>query len=128
MLLKENFMISESKIVIENIGKESMYVLEKSGTAIFKDPGVDTDLAKSLLVSYKTGLLKLKTVIDNSPIYDNSYFDFEFKTMIYAIDKLLLAIGNIKSDDDEIEASIFQSYLRKQDKSIRTAIEEAEEG
>lgn len=121
-------MISESKVVIENIGKESMYVLEKSGTAIFKDPGVDTDLAKSLLESYKTGLLKLKTVIDNSPIYDNSYFDFEFKTMIYAIDKLLLAIGNIKSDDDEIEASIFQSYLRKQDKSIRAAIEEAEEG
>lgn len=48
--------------------------------------------------------------------------------MIYAIDKLLLAIGNIKSEDDEIEAAIFQSYLRKQDESIRKTIEEEEAG
>ncbi|MDO7353937.1 hypothetical protein Q5X30_05395 [Acinetobacter baumannii] len=121
-------MLSKSKIVIDCIGQESLYVLEKSGSAIYKTPGVDTNVAKDLLKSYKEGLQKLKTIIDSSPSYDNSYYDFEFKTMIYAIDKLLLAIGNIKSEDDEIEAAIFQSYLRKQDESIRKTIEEEEAG
>lgn len=121
-------MLSKSKIVIDCIGPESLYVLEKSGSAIYKTPGVDTNFAKDLLRSYKEGLQKLKTIIDNSSFYDSSYYNFEFKTMIYAIDKLLLAIGNIKSEDDEIEAAIFQSYLRKQDESIRKTIEEEEAG
>ena len=46
--------------------------------------------------------------------------------MLFAIDKLILAIGNIRNERDLIEASIYQSHLINQDDSIRTAIEEAE--
>ncbi|WP_111859390.1 hypothetical protein [Acinetobacter sp. CFCC 10889] len=119
-------MFSTSKIAIETIGPESLYVLEKSGSAIFKEPGVDTDLAKSLLKSHKENFQKLKAVIDQKSIYDNSYFDYEFKTMFYAIDKLLLAIENIKNEDDELEAVIFHKHICKQNDKIRKAIEESE--
>lgn len=119
-------MFSKSKIAIDTIGPESLYVLEKSRSAIFKETGVDTDLAKTLLKSHKKNFQKLKSIIDETPIYDNSYFDYEFKTMFYAIDKLLLAIENIKNEDDELEAVIFQSHLRNQDDKIRQVIEEAE--
>lgn len=121
-------MIPISKVATDNIGPESMYLQEKTGSAIWKEPGADTELVISLLKSYKERLLKLKTVIDSSSIYDNSYFDFEFKTMIFAIDKLILLIGNIKSEEDQLEASIYRSHLCEQDYSIRKALQEIEEG
>lgn len=120
-------MFSKSQIAIDTIGRESLYVLEKSGTAITKEPGTDTEFAKSLLRSYKENFQELKSLIDASPIYDNSFFDHEFKTLFFAIDKLLLAIGNIRNEEDELEASIYQSHIRKQDDIIRSAIEEDEQ-
>ena len=120
-------MFSQSQVAIDTIGRESLYVLEKSGTAITKEPGIDTEFAKTLLKSYKENLQELKTLIDASPIYDNSFFDYEFKTLLFAIDKLLLAIGNIRNEEDELEASIYQSHIRKQDDKIRSAIEEDEQ-
>ena len=119
-------MFSKAKLAIDTIGPESLYVMEKSRSAIFKNPGVDTNLAKTLLQSHKEKFQKLKSIIDQSPIYNDSYIDYEFKTMFYAIDKLLLAIENISNENDEFEAVIFQSHFCKQDDTIRRIIEEVE--
>lgn len=119
-------MFSKSEVAINTIGLESLYVLEKSRTALYKQPGTDTEFAKNLLQSYKQKFQELELIIQSSPIYDYSFFEHEFKTMLFAIDKLILAIGNIRNEKDLIEASIYQSHLSNQDDSIRTAIEEAE--
>lgn len=120
-------MFSKSDIVIRTIGRESLYVMEKSGTAIYKQPGVDVDLAISLLSNYQEGLIKLKQEIDRGSIYDNSYFDFEFATSLFAINKLISLLSHSRTDDQDIEASIYQQHIRQQDDTIRRAIEESEE-
>lgn len=118
-------MFSKSKIAIDTIGNESFYVMEKSGTAIYKENHVDVDLAKSLILAYISKYQDLKSKIDIDPIYDNSYFDHEFETLNYALQKLHSILGNVESKEKELEASIFHQHFCKQDKKIRTAIEES---
>lgn len=120
-------MFSQSDIVIKTIGRESLYVMEKSGTAIYKQPGVDVDLAINLLSNYQEGLVRLKQEVDQGSIYDNSYFDFEFTTLLFAINKLISLLGHSRTDEQDIEASIYQQHICQQDDSIRRAIEESEE-
>ncbi|MCU4539651.1 hypothetical protein KTJ16_00460 [Acinetobacter bereziniae] len=120
-------MYSKSKVAIENIGPESLYVIEKTGSAIYKDPGIDTNLAKDYLKPYKEGFQKLKAEIDKSDVYDNSYYDYEFDTLFYAIDKLYLALGNINSEEEILEARIFHIHMSRQDDKIRRSMEESEQ-
>jgi hypothetical protein len=119
-------MTSSEKIVIDTIGRESMYVIEKTRAAIYKIPGIDTDLAKSLLMKYQEKLLLLKDEIDKSEKYDNSFFEYEFKTALHAIKKLQNYLGNICNESDELDASIMHSHIYAQDKRIRSAITESD--
>jgi len=119
-------MISKSEIAKKTIGAESLYVLEKSGAAIFKEPDVDVEFAMRLLSSYQDGFTKLKQEIDQSNIYDNSYFDYEFETLLFAIKKLIALLSQERTPEQNIEASIYQQHIRKQDDDIRQAIEDAE--
>ncbi|WHP06336.1 MULTISPECIES: hypothetical protein [Acinetobacter] len=117
-------MISTAEIVVKTIGKESFYVLEKSGTAIHKESGIDTNFAKGLLQTYKEQLQTLEEKVISSQIIDHTNLEYEFKTSYYAIDKLLSLLGNINSESNTLEAMIFQSHIRHQDEHIRLAIEE----
>lgn len=120
-------MFSKSKTAINTIGQESMYVLEKSRSAIYKEANdVDIDLAKHLLETYKEKMTKLKNEIDANQLYDNTYFDYEFETLFYAIDKLLSLLGSTNTKEKELEASIYQSHICSQDEHIRQGIEEVE--
>ena len=118
-------MFSKSKIAIETIGNESLYVMEKSGAAIYKEDHFDIDIAKELILGYIHQYQDLKSKIDSDPIYDNSYFDHEFETLTYALYKLHSILGNVDSKEKELEASIFHQHFCKQDKKIRIAIEES---
>ena len=117
-------MISQAKIVIDSIGSESFYVLEKSGTAIFKDSPIDISFAKDLLIAYKKGLVKLENDVISNESIDYTNLEYEFKTVYYAIDKLLNLLGNIDSESKTLEAMIYQQHVRNQDDHIRKAIEE----
>jgi len=118
-------MISTAKIAIETIGKESFYVLENSGTAIYKENGIDIDFAKRLLLTYQEKLQGLEEKVISSQIIDHTNLGYEFKTSYHAIDKLLGLLGNINSETNTLEAMIFHSHIRHQDEHIRLAIEEA---
>ncbi len=119
-------MISKSEIAKKTIGTESLYVLEKSAAAIFREPDVDVEFAIRLLSSYQDGFTKLKQEIDQSNIYNNSYFDYEFETLLFAIKKLIALLSQERTHEQNIEASIYQQHIRKQDDDIRQAIEDAE--
>ena len=120
-------MFSKSKLAIEMIGRESFYVLEKTGSAIYKGKCVDTTLALSLLQTHKEKLQDLKERIDESDVYDTDTFEYAFKTIFHAINRLAGLLGNISSEQDELDAVIYHSSICKQDELIRTLIEEFEE-
>lgn len=119
-------MFSKKTIVIKTIGPESMYLLEKSRSVIYTQNIHDIDLVKDLFTHYTDGLNKLKAGIDQSVIYNESYLDYEFKTLFFAIDKLTSLLGNTESEDKRLEASIYQSHIRRQDETIRKIIEESD--
>lgn len=113
------------QLVKSTIGLESMYVLEKSGSAIHKEYNcVDVDLAKTLLNSLNDNYSKLEGSIKNEEFYTDSYLAHEFQTLFLAIDKLNDFLGTKLSEKEALEASIFQQHIRKQDKYIRDAIEQ----
>jgi len=120
-------MFSSSKTAIETIGQESLYVLEKTGAAIHGVDDAYLQIALTLLKDYKEKLTNLKKRVDESPLYDSTLFDYEFETMFYAIDRLYAALGNIRSKEQELEATVFHSYICAQDKRVRTWIEEVEQ-
>ncbi len=120
-------MFSKSELAIEMIGRESFYILEKTGSAIYKGQCVDTTLALSLLLTYKEKLQDLKEKIDESDLYDSDVFEYAFKTIFHAISRLASLLGNISSEQDELDAVIYHSSISKQDELIRTLIEEFEE-
>ncbi|MDN8266354.1 hypothetical protein QZK22_00715 [Acinetobacter baumannii] len=119
-------MISNSKTAIDTIGKESHYLLEKTRAAIFGVENAYLQIALNLLRDYREKLTLLKQRIDESPLYDNFYFDYEFETTFFAIDKLSSLLGRIHTKEQELEAAILQSHIAAQDNSIRNGIEEAE--
>ncbi|MFX9652679.1 hypothetical protein CAT67_11290 [Acinetobacter baumannii] len=120
-------MISNSKTAIDTIGKESHYLLEKTRAAIYGVENAYLQIALNLLKDYRENLTLLKQRIDGSALYDNFYFDYEFETIFFAIDKLNSLLGRIHSKDQELEAAIFHSHIAAQDNSIRRGIEEAEQ-
>ncbi len=120
-------MISNSKTAIDTIGNESHYLLEKTRAAIYGVENAYLQIALSLLKDYREKLTLLKQRIDASPLYDNSYFDYEFETTFFAIDKLDSLLGRIHSKEQELEAAILHSHIAAQDDSIRRAIEETEQ-
>lgn len=120
-------MFSKSELAIEMIGRESFYILEKTGSAIYKGQCVDTTLALSLLLTHKEKLQDLKEKIDESDLYDSDVFEYAFKTIFHAIARLTSLWGNISSEQDELDAVIYHSSISKQDELIRTLIEEFEE-
>ncbi|MFV5640733.1 hypothetical protein [Acinetobacter oleivorans] len=120
-------MISNSKTAIDTIGKESHYLLEKTRAAIFGVENAYLQIALNLLKEYREKLSLLKQRIDESPLYDNFYFDYEFETTFFAIDKLSTLLGRIHSKEQELEAVILQSHIAAQDNLIRSGIEEAEQ-
>lgn len=119
-------MYSKSEIVKNTISQESFYILEKSGTAIHKEPGVDVELAIKLLLSYKTNLLKLKHGLDQENLYNKSFFDYEFETTLFAITKLANLLEQSRTQEQNIEASIYHKHISLQDEIIRKAIDESE--
>lgn len=119
-------MISNSKTAIDTIGKESHYLLEKTRAAIFGVENAYLQIALNLLKDYREKLILLKQRIDESSLYDNFYFDYEFETTFFAIDKLSSLLGRIHTKEQELEAAILQSHIAAQDNLIRSGIEEAE--
>ncbi|MCZ2977913.1 hypothetical protein ACIAMG_14490 [Acinetobacter baumannii] len=120
-------MISSSKTAIDTIGRESHYLLEKTRAAIFGVENAYLQIALNLLKDYREKLTLLKQHINESPLYDNFYFDYEFETTFFAIDKLSSLLGRIHTKDQELEAAILQSHIAAQDNLIRSGIEEAEQ-
>lgn len=118
-------MISKAEIIVKTIGSESLYVLEKSRMVIYKENHTDIDFAKSLLRNYKERLENLEKEVVKDQLIDHTYLEYEFKTVYYAIDKLLNLLGNIKSENDKLEAMIFQSHIRRQDELLRSVVEES---
>ncbi|HFG6923725.1 hypothetical protein NQ659_09225 [Acinetobacter baumannii] len=119
-------MISNSKTAIDTIGNESHYLLEKTRAAIFGVENAYLQIALNLLKDYREKLTLLKQRIDESSLYDNFYFDYEFETTFFAIDKLSSLLGRIHTKEQELEAAILQSHIAAQDNLIRSGIEEAE--
>lgn len=117
-------MIDLTKIVKDTIGVESFYPLEKTQNAIFSCDSTDINFAKDMLNTFKRNYEKLNQQIKNEDFYDDYYFDIEFKTLFLAIDRLYSLLGNSQSEEDRLDATIYQSYIRSQDKHLRAALEE----
>lgn len=117
-------MIDLKKIVKDTIGVESFYPLEKIQNAIFSCDSTDINFAKDMLNMFKTNYEKLNQHIKNEDFYDDYYFDIEFKTLFLAINKLDSLLGNSQSEEDRLEATIYQSYIRSQDTRLRKSLEE----
>lgn len=118
-------MISKSDFTKKHIGNESYYMIEKSLSAIHKDPEhYDVELVKKLLNTYKKGIISLNNEIISHLILDQSYFEYEIKTLIYALDRMDYLLGKTKTDDEKLEAYIMHDHIHKQNNKIRKSIDE----
>lgn len=113
-----------NKIVEATIGKESFYVLEKSGVAVFERTASNVDFAVAMLNSFKKSYQALYDQIKDQPNYAPEYYDYEFKLLFFAIDKLSNLLKMRHTPENELEASVIQSFLRSQNETLRAGFKE----
>lgn len=116
-----------SKIVEDTIGQDSFYILEKSGNAVLDRNASTVDFAVAMLNSFKNSYQALYEQIRDQPYYHPEYYEYEFKLLFFAIDKLSRLLKMPLSEENELEASMVQSFLRSQNDALRAALQAAEE-
>lgn len=115
------------EVLNSTIGRDSLYPLEKSGIAIVERTQVNVDFAISMLSNFKRSYQNLFDEIKGKGYFLEHYQEIEFKILFFAIDKLIGLLRLSPTESNELEASVFQSFLRNQDKYLREVLSQFHE-